>query len=83
MNEVDFKIELEKIQKDLASINKKTPGLGGAFLKGIMTGLGSIVGVALALVILGYVLNVLGVIPALRNETNSWKQTLENIKGYK
>ncbi len=87
MNEQDIKTNLEsslqKIEQQLSAINRKTPSRWGALGRGIMTGFGSVVGVVLAITIIGFVLNVLGVIPAFRGEVESWKQILERTQGYK
>lgn len=71
---------LEKFHKQLANLEEKREGLWWAFLRGIMTGFGSILGVAIALAIAGYILNVIGVIPAFREQAKNWQQTLEQIK---
>ena len=83
MNDVDLQKHVEQIEQQLIAINKKTPGHLGAFGKGVLTGFGSLIGVALGLVILGYVLNAIGVIPAFRSEADSWKQILQRSQSYK
>lgn len=83
MNEQDIKINLENIEKQLTSINRKTPSKFGALGRGVITGFGSVVGVALAITVIGFVLNILGVIPAFRGEVDSWKNILDNAQNYR
>ncbi|MCC7356709.1 MAG: hypothetical protein IT410_03820 [Candidatus Doudnabacteria bacterium] len=83
MNEQDIKINLENIEKQLTSINRKTPSHFGALGRGVMTGIGSVIGVALAITVIGFMLNILGVIPAFRNEVDSWKDILDNAQNYR
>lgn len=83
MNEQDIQTKLQNIEKQLSSINSKTPGSWAALFRGVITGFGSVVGVALAITIIGFMLNVLGVIPAFRNEVDSWKQILDQAQNYR
>jgi len=66
----------------LIEINKNLNRLGRqskwhSFLNGTLSGLGSIIGVAIALTVIGWVLNVVGVIPAFRKQVNQWQQVIE------
>ncbi len=71
---------LEKIHHELEELYHKREGLGRAFLKGVMSGLGSVFGVVLALAFIGWFLNTIGVIPAFKEQAYSWRQALEEIK---
>jgi len=54
--------QLRKIQRELADIRHNT-GSDGWFWRGILQGAGAIVGSAIAVVALSWVLSLLGVIP--------------------
>jgi leucyl aminopeptidase len=80
MIEPDLKQELDTINANLQQINKKTGNsVWRSFLHGAMSGMGSIVGVMIALAILGYILNVVGVIPAFRNRISHLNNTLDEL----
>lgn len=83
MNDADFKTNLENIEKQLVSINRKTPTSLGALGRGVITGFGSVLGVVIAITIIGFVLNILGIIPAFKNEADSWKSILNQAQNYR
>jgi hypothetical protein len=80
MLEPELKHYLEQIVSKLQAIQYKKEGLWRVFGRGVMHGLGSVIGVAIALIIIGWILNTIGVIPAFREQARSWQQTLEEIK---
>ncbi|MEK7618443.1 MAG: DUF5665 domain-containing protein [Patescibacteria group bacterium] len=84
MIDPDLKTELDKINRTLVGIFHKTESLWRAFVRGMLQGLGSIFGIVLAVVIIGWILNTMGVIPGLKQQAGEWKQmwqdTLEQVK---
>lgn len=80
MVDPELKTHLEKIDQKLTSINKGVNNpLWRSFVTGTLSGLGGILGVAVALAILGLILNAVGIIPGLKQQANSWHQTLNNL----
>ncbi len=78
--------ELRSALTDINNNLKKISGSGGkwhSFFTGVLSGLGSIVGVALALLLIGWILNIVGVIPALKNQVKQWQQIIEQTQTYK
>jgi hypothetical protein len=55
--------QLKEIKKELSEINEKTNDPKRVFLSGMLSGAGWFVGGILAVALLGWVLNILGVIP--------------------
>ena len=51
-----------------------------AFGKGVLGGLGSVLGAGIALILIGWFLNVIGVIPALRQQADEWRQVFEQTQ---
>ena len=84
MLEPELKTQLEKMDNHLVGIFHKTENLWRAFFRGMLQGIGSVVGIALAILLIGWILNVLGVIPGIRDKANEWqamwKQTLEQVQ---
>lgn len=73
--------KLDEINQNLIAIKGNTKGhIAKSFFTGSLSGLGSIVGVAIALTIAGYVLNAIGVIPALKEQATFWRSTIENLQ---
>lgn len=54
-----------------------------SLLHGAMSGLGSVVGVAIAVVLVGWFLNIIGIIPAFQREADSWRQLLQQTQQQK
>lgn len=80
MIEPELKQQLEQINKNVESVSKKMGGTWAAFFRGLLAGFASIIGVALAILLIGWVLNTLGYIPVLRNQANEWKAILQQAQ---
>lgn len=80
MIEPELKQELDKVNANLEKVAKRVGSTWSSLLKGILSGFGSILGVAIGLVIIGWILNTLGYIPALRQQTNEWKQIIQKAQ---
>lgn len=71
--------EIELVLKDIHSILK--PSRWQAFVQGVWRAVGYLVGLILAIVIIGWLLNVLGFIPFLSDITDTLREILEAVKG--
>lgn len=81
MTEQEVKQYMDSINKNLTEINKKTgSSVWRSFLTGTLSGLGSVVGVAIALAVIGWILNVVGVIPAFRAQVSHVQSTLDQLQ---
>lgn len=51
-----------------------------SFRNGILSGLGSVIGVLLALTLLGWILNIAGLVPfpLIRNQVDRWQSWVSN-----
>lgn len=80
MTEQEFQKEIGEIKSLLSNISKHTHHpIWRSFVNGMLSGLGSIFGVVLALTIIGWILNTVGVIPAFQHQAGEWKQLLDNL----
>ena len=69
--------DMKELNQNLANINKQFGNHWLSLSKGMLLGLGSVVGAALAVTLIGWFLNVIGVIPAFQDEAAKWQQILE------
>lgn len=73
-----------ELKKSLDTINQSIISIRDhwwkSFFNGMLSGVGSVFGVAIALFILGFVLNVIGVIPAFRNQMQKWEDILQQTQ---
>ena len=80
MIDPELKSYLNDITKYTYVMHKRTGGRANAFFNGIFTGFGSVVGIVLALALIGWVLNIVGVIPAFQNQVDDWQKLLQQAQ---
>ena len=84
MIDPELKTELDKINRSLTGIFHKTESLWRAFVRGVLQGIGGILGVVVAVALIGWILNAIGVIPGFREQARQWKgmwqETLEQVR---
>jgi Na+/melibiose symporter-like transporter len=80
MIEPELKQELDKVNTNLITLTKKVGGTWSSLFKGLLSGFGSVIGVAIALMIIDWMLNTLGYIPTFRQQTNDWKQIIQKAQ---
>jgi hypothetical protein len=77
--------KLEELNKNLEGINRSLSNHWFALGKGILYGLGSVLGAGMAIILIGWFLNVIGVIPALSNTATQWREAFQSstdVKNY-
>lgn len=79
MLEPELKNYLEDLNKNLTEI-KNRGAWWKTFLEGVLKGFGSVIGVAVALLAIGWVLNVIGIIPAFQQEAENWRELIEQTE---
>lgn len=87
MIDPELKKELDTINRSLVGIFHKTESIWRAFVRGVVHGIGSITGIVIALLLVGWILNTIGVIPGLKSQAKQWQamwqQTLDQVKKIK
>ncbi len=81
MLDPDLKEHLIAIEKELVQIRRSSGGYASNLMRGILYGAGYVLGVALIIVIIGWVLNKIGVIPQISNQVNAFRAALDRIGG--
>jgi hypothetical protein len=74
--------ELKKITEELKAVNANTGSSWTAFYRGVLQGGGAIVGGILAVILIGALLSVLGVIPGFQTIVAHINDAIGNIKHY-
>ena len=59
--------ELKKITEELRMVNENTGSTWTAFLRGILQGGGAVVGSLITIILIGFLLSILGVIPGFKS----------------
>ena len=71
--------EIKSILNDILKVLK--PTRYQLFIQGLWRAVGYLVGLIVAIVVIGWLLNLLGFIPFLSNITETLKEILEAVKG--
>ncbi len=71
---------LEELNQNLGEINRKLGSFWFSFGRGLLTGLGSVLGAGIAIILIGWFLNVIGVIPALSNTATQWREAFQSTQ---
>lgn len=81
MIDPELATHLEKIEKEVTTLRKELTALWLVFMRGLINGAGYVVGAALVLTLIGWVLNVIGVIPAFTQGVNEFRASVDRIGG--
>lgn len=73
----EIKKEVQEINENVEFIRVKIGGGWHALFRGMLSGFGYIMGAFVALLIIGWMLNVVGIIPAFSRQADAWRQTLQ------
>jgi zinc transporter ZupT len=74
--------ELKKITEELKAVKVNTGSSWGAFLRGMLSGGGAIIGGVIAVVLIGIVLSVMGIIPGFKTIADYINAAMANVKHY-
>ena len=78
MIDPELKAHLTTIEQELLTINRRN-SYRINFLGGLVSGIGYVTGAAIVLVVVGWILNVIGVIPAFNAAVASFQHALNTI----
>jgi hypothetical protein len=81
MIDPELKHHLETIEKELKDFHERSVGLKSIFTRGVVHGAGYVVGVVVVIVIVGWILNIVGVIPAFNDKVEAFRSALERVGG--
>lgn len=81
MIDPELKEHLEKIENALKHSDKASNGLMRTFWKGAIYGAGYIIGAVIIIVIVGWILNIVGVIPAFTRQVVEFRTALQSVGG--
>lgn len=81
MIDPDLQKQLEAINTTLVEIKtKKTHGIWRAFFNGMFTALGYVAGLAIIILILGWILNITGLLPEFKRQVNDFQVMMGQAK---
>ncbi len=72
----ELKQQLERLNTNNELIASRLGSNYSVLLRGLITGFGSALGALIAITLLGFILNVVGVIPAFRYEVERWRDII-------
>ena len=72
--------EIQNLNENIQKLNQRMNSPFLAFFKGILTGLGSVLGAGIAIILIGWFLNVIGVIPAFQQQATEWREAFTSTQ---
>ncbi len=72
--------QLEEINSNLVALKNKKQGVLRSFLMGMFSALGYAAGLALVIVVLGWVLNKMGLLPAFKQQVSDFQAFMDQAK---
>lgn len=75
----ELKTHLETIEKELIELRKGSLGFWSSLFRGMFYGAGYVIGAALIIVIIGWILNILGVLPAIGTFARQLQDALDQL----
>lgn len=72
--------EIQNLNENIQNLNSRMNSPWLSFLKGILTGFGSVLGAGLAIILIGWFLNVIGVIPAFQKQAQDWREAFSQTQ---
>jgi hypothetical protein len=79
MIDPELKSHLERIEAELVHMRMETASLKSSLIRGLIYGAGYILGAALVLLLIGWFLNIVGVIPAFTDQVREFRDALQSI----
>ena len=79
MIDPELKTHLEKIESELSRMRTTSNGIWRTLLRGVVYGVGYVIGAVIIIVIAGWILNIIGIIPAFSHEVMNFQTALDNI----
>ncbi len=80
MNDNNLDEKIEQINDNVSRINRRIGGSAMAVWRGMLSGFGYIIGASIAILIIGWILNVVGVIPTFKQQVESLKTTIKQAQ---
>jgi uncharacterized membrane protein YkgB len=81
MIDPELEEDLEHIEDKLSHLDKETTGTWRTLWHGIVYGAGYIIGAVVIIVVIGWILNVIGVIPSFARQAADFRAALQNFEG--
>lgn len=70
----------KELTESLQTLNKSLRSPWVNLGRGMLRGFGSVLGAGLAIILIGWFLNIIGVIPAFQKQAEIWRQTFVQVQ---
>ncbi|HUD03932.1 MAG TPA: hypothetical protein VMR73_00370 [Candidatus Paceibacterota bacterium] len=81
MIDPELKNHLETIENEIVKMRKGSTGIPYTLWRGIVYGAGYVIGAVFVILIVGWILNIIGVIPYFNNQVIEFRTALQNVGG--
>ena len=81
MIDPELEKNLEKIENKLSHLDRETTGTWRTLWHGVVYGAGYVIGAIIIIIVVGWILNIVGVIPVLAHQAAEFRTALQNFEG--
>jgi len=81
MIDPELESDLQNIKKELSHLDKTSNGTWHTLWRGAVYGAGYVIGAVIIIVVIGWILNIVGIIPALARQVAEFRTALQNFSG--
>jgi hypothetical protein len=81
MIDPELEQDLEKIDAKLSHMDKVATGAWRTLWRGVIYGAGYVLGAIAIIVVVGWILDIIGIIPAFNNQVTEFRMALEHFGG--
>lgn len=79
MIDPELKHHLEKIEAELKDFHKTSTSFSSTLKRGLVYGAGSVLGAVFVVIIVGWLLNIVGIIPAFNDQVTEFRAALDRV----
>jgi uncharacterized membrane protein len=79
MLDPELKHHLETIEKELKELRVTSTSLKASLVRGAVYGAGYVIGAVLIVLLVGWILNIVGIIPAFNDQVDEFRAALNRV----
>ncbi|MCF7844028.1 hypothetical protein K9M47_03990 [Candidatus Gracilibacteria bacterium] len=79
MIDPELKKHLQNIEKEVRELKEASTGLKSTLIRGLVYGAGYVIGAVIIVVLIGWILNIVGIIPVFNSQVTEFREALDHF----